>query len=50
MKRMAHSKTMSMRKKDNMTSAPGGNTGRTKMDKSHRNYAAGRRQGGPFGK
>lgn len=47
---MKHSKTMGQRRKENMTTAPGGNTGRQKMDKGHTNYVKDRRSGGPFGK
>ena len=46
---MKHSKTMGRRRRDDMVRSVG-NGRRATMDKSHRNYGKGRREGGPFGK
>ena len=47
---MKHSKTIGMKRKENHTSYPRQGGARASMDKSHRNYAKDRREGGPFGK
>lgn len=46
---MKHSSTMGQKRRDDHVRSRG-NGGRNTMDKSHRNYSKGRRQGGPFGK
>jgi hypothetical protein len=50
MNRMSHSKTMSTKRAENKTSYPRNGGPRPNMAKGHTNYAAQRRQGGPFGK
>ncbi len=49
MRKMAHSKTMNQKRRDDMVRSVG-NGGRHTMDKSHKDYTRDKREGGPFGK